>query len=98
MTITRRQFDLGINDTIHRWMREAYRLLAEHRDQAYSDAEIQGRVQADQASWGDLSLALRTLVKVAAIESRLVDGTTYYAYWHDMHTDNWEQNFEDVKI
>lgn len=97
MTITRRQFDLGINDDIHGWMQQAYLLLAEHRDQAYSETEIQGRVQANPASWKDLSVALQTLVKLAAIESRLVKGTAYYAYWNDMHTDSWEQNFEDVK-
>ena len=94
MTITRRQFDLGINDNIHGWMREAYRLLAEHRDQAFSEAEIQGRAQANPLSWEDLKVALETLVKLNAIQSRMVKNTPYFAYWHDMDTDNWEQNPE----
>ncbi len=40
MPITRRQFELGIDDTIAEWITKVHALLAESRDQAFTLVEI----------------------------------------------------------
>jgi len=40
MPITRRQFDLGIDNRIEGWMRKIHAFLAEHKDEAFNAAEL----------------------------------------------------------
>ena len=47
MPITRRQFELGIDDTIAEWMRKVHALLAHNRDQAFSEQEINDAFKDD---------------------------------------------------
>ncbi len=45
MPITRRQFELGIDDCIAHYMELAHTLLAEHREQAFTFEEIFASLQ-----------------------------------------------------
>lgn len=40
MPITRRQFELGIDDTLVSWMTRIHAFLSENRQQAYAEGEI----------------------------------------------------------
>ena len=40
MPITRKQFELEINSKTSEWMRKIHKLLAEHKDQAFSAKEL----------------------------------------------------------
>ena len=103
MPLSRRQFDLGVNDEGERLMREAYEMLADRRDLAYSREEIReallGRdlrsVAVDTISKHSLNddehlrRALAVLVGIGALEQREVRGTPYYAFLQEFDTGTW---------
>ena len=89
MGITRRQFDLGINEAVDELMRSTYQILGRHQDEAFSESEIRHSLGAEVRQ-RDLELALGTLIKVHAVEKRLVHNTPYYAYGREMDEETWE--------
>ena len=93
MPITRRQFELGINDDIEEWMREAHAFFSMRRDEAFSTGEIAQNLEADSKAGGtrDLRRGLEALERVLAIQKRVVRGKTYYAFWHEMNPETWEE-------
>ena len=92
MPITKRQFDLGIDEDIQSWMQKIYALLSNNRESAYSTQEIRESVVGDvyqAATLNSLDQALSALVKISAIEKRTVDSTHYYAFGWEFDTDSW---------
>ena len=47
MPITRRQFELGIDDTLVSWMTRLHAFLSENRQQAYTQGEITNALADD---------------------------------------------------
>jgi len=45
MPITRKQFDLGIDSEIERWMREVHEYLGQNRDMAYSASDLDAALE-----------------------------------------------------
>jgi hypothetical protein len=85
MPITRKQFELGINDPIEEAMKLAHSFLADNRDRAFSQAEI-GRAIGIRTpdDLSTLEAALGKLVALHAAHARrigpLLETETYYAY------------------
>ena len=90
--ITPRQFDLGINDDIEEWMRQAYAFLSVRRDQASTAREIAQNLEAGTtpAAARDLRHVVQALERALAIQKRIVRNSNYYAFWHEMNTQSWE--------
>lgn len=92
MPITRKQFDLGIDHLIERWMLKIHELLSQHRDKAYSEEELKAALSYLPIAEGTIAelahvkrrhpaeAALEKLVELGAIEARIVESKTYYAY------------------
>ena len=110
MPLTRRQFELGIDDELETTMRGIYNLLHGHRNLAYSIDELEiefiGQPRED-VSGGPvinvvavrkLSRALRLLVELGAVAKRTVDVTDYYAFLRRFDTRTWEEDLSDVRV
>ena len=94
MPITRRQFELGINQHVEKLMRSAYDLLASHTEEAFDDDEIATVIGLDKNNPPQqqaLELALETLLHVLAIEERVVAGARYYSHKKRIDTEAWER-------
>lgn len=103
MPITKRQFELRINEEIGKWMVAVYSYLADHKDLAYSSAEIRdvmantlGRPRILDDDRGGvavrtdiLGIALDRLVGTGAVQERVVAGGNYYSFYHEFDTDTW---------
>ena len=92
MPITKRQFDLGIDEVIQSWMQKIYALLSNNRESAYSSQEIRESLPGDAHQGVNLSsfeYALNALVKISAIDKRTVDSTDYYAFGSEFDTSSW---------
>ena len=93
MPLTKRQFDLGIDEEGEEWMRQVYLLLAEHRDLAYSFEELKetvlggGITASTQAS--KFNRALEVLAEIGALDKGEVDRTDYYAFLQEFDTGTW---------
>lgn len=99
MPLTRRQFELGIDEEIEAWMQQVYHLLANIRDLAYSELELRQNILGEggrvaHVTQGErkakFQRALDVLVFVEAIERRQVDGSDYYAFAREFDTSSWE--------
>ena len=94
MPLTRRQFELGINEEAEDWMRQAYQSLEQHRDLAYSAKELAEDILGDAAASynksNKLERALDVLAEIGAVDKGKVDGTDYYAYLQDFDTGTWK--------
>ena len=93
MPLTKRQFELGIDEEGEEWMRQVYRLLAEHRDLAYSTEELEeailgAEVMAAADSW-KFTHALEILAEIGAVDRRQVDRSEYHAFLQDFDTGTW---------
>lgn len=99
MPIPKRQLELGIDSEDEDWMRQAYQLLAEHRDLAYSSCELEEAILGTEASSGrsdKLNHALDVLVEIGAFEKAKVRGTDYYAFREEFDTNTWERDLSKV--
>ena len=92
MPLTRRQFELGIDDEIENWMRQIYDLMANHRDLAYSSHEISQVVLGESPQLlklETLPLALNVLTEIGALDERKVAGMYYYKFRQAFDTNTW---------
>lgn len=93
MPITRRQFELGIDNLIEQWMRNVHQLLAANQDKAYSEEELKAAFGsilpsavgtltdlAHSEHHHPLRTALEKLIELDAIDARVLDSVVYYTY------------------
>ncbi len=95
MPLTKRQFELGIDSEAEDWMRQAYRLLIEHRDLAYSAHELEQAILGIEESFdkvNKLNRALDVLAEIGAVDKGEVEGTEYYAFRVEFDTSTWERD------
>ena len=93
MPLTRRQFDLGIDEEIENWMRQVYELLENHRDLAYTSEELREAVlgQAkDSSKVEKFGRSLDVLAGISAVDKRWLNETEYYAYLREFDTGTWK--------
>ncbi len=99
MPIPKRQLELGIDSEAEDWMRQAYQLLAEHRDLAYSSGELEEAFLGTEASSGrsdKLNHALDVLAEIGAFDKANVRGKDYYAFREEIDTTTWERDLSKV--
>jgi hypothetical protein len=99
MPLSKRQFDLGVDDEGEEWMRQAYRLLAEHRDLAYSAEELEDTILGDEVPSSKsqkFGQVFDTLAEIGAVDKGVVDGTIYYVFVYDFDTKTWEPDLSKV--
>lgn len=95
MPITKRQFDLGIDNVVQEWMERVYDHLRAHRDQAFSLDDLAGFFQpkADPSDpfspRARMGGAVEVLHSLGAIERRVVRSQNYYAFFHEFDKDSW---------
>ena len=95
MSLTRRQFEIGVESETERWMYRIYAFLSENSHLAFTAAELFQNLASDEfhdqtrSEW-----ALDALVDVWAVEIGLVAGVKYYAYYQDMDTAAWRPRQE----
>ena len=93
MPLTKRQFQLGIDQEIENWMRQIYGFLAEDREHAYSGEELFKKVVGERwhsALQAKLDQALTVLVGIGTVELREVVGIPYYKFYHEADQTTWE--------
>ena len=93
MPLTRRQFELGIDEESENWMRQVYELLENQRHLAYSSEELREAVlgQAkDSSKVEKFGRALDVLAEISAVDKRWLDETEYYAYLQEFDTGTWK--------
>ncbi len=91
MPITRRQFELAIDDHIVAWMKRIHEFLLSRREKAFTRLELiralgivkeneflKDLSHAEAAQVKSFDEALGTLVDMGAADKRLVRGTPYY--------------------
>ncbi len=99
MPISKRQLELGIDSEAEEWMRQAYRLLAENRDLAYSTRELQESIlgmEFPDAMLLKFAAVLDILAETGAADKGVVDETDYYIFRHTIDTDTWERALAKV--
>lgn len=92
MPITRRQFELGIDNRVNELMIKVYELLESNRDQAYSLAEILENLRLTPVVYPVtdlLRIAIKTLTQIGAIEVSEVTNVNYYAFCQAVDKDTW---------
>jgi hypothetical protein len=93
MPLTKRQFDLGVDEEGENIMRQVYELLAAHSDLAYSIQElhdaIRGPLLVDTRWTGRVMRAVEVLVGIGAVEEREVAGNVYFAFLQEFDTGTW---------
>ncbi len=92
MPLTKRQFELGVDEEGEALMREIYGLLASNSDLAYSFKELQSAVLGKPtpvSRIGRFKRAADALVAIGAAESRKVAKTDYYAFLQEFDTGTW---------
>ena len=81
MPITRKQFELGIDEDIEEWMKKIHEFLSEKNDQAFNISEVLEQFEVREASEKHkVELALDKLVEMRSIGERMIKYTTYYSY------------------
>ena len=93
MPLTRRQFELGIDEECEGWMRQVYEILEDNRHLAYSSEELRKSVLSDDQSSAKaqkFSHALDVLTQISAVDMRWFDDIDYYAYLQDFDTGTWK--------
>jgi hypothetical protein len=99
MPLTKRQFELGIDSEAEGWMRQAYRLLAENRDLAYSALELREAILGTGVLYSKqtkLDRALDVLAELGAADKGTIDNTDYYAFRVEFDTNTWERELAKV--
>jgi Fe2+ or Zn2+ uptake regulation protein len=95
MPLTKRQFELRIDEEMEDWMRQVYHLLNNHRDLAYSSEELCQAVlgkSRDLSASEKLHRSLDALARIGAVERREVHETAYYAFSMAFDTQTWTPN------
>ena len=101
MPLTRRQFELGVDEEGEHWMRQVYQLLAGHRELAYSYDEIGQAVLGTPVpleKMDKLGRSLAVLVRIGSVDKADVGGKDYYTFYQDFDTDTWEPDLGDYSI
>ena len=97
MPITRRQFDLGVDDAIEERMRDVCSFLGNHRSEAYRFREMeQALAIIGPGDRRTLKASLLTLERVGAIQQRKVRPGSYSAFWHEVDAETWEARITEV--
>ena len=94
MPLTKRQFELEIDEEIENWMRGVYDLLVNHRDLAYSDRELRDAVLGEHLRYETerkFLRALEVLVEIEAIEARRVHSNDYFAFLYERDIHTWKR-------
>ena len=86
MPLTKRQFELGVDEEGEALMRRVYDLLVGHPELAYSSVELEEMVvgKESEKSW-DLERAVEVLVELGAllVDFLLEDGANFFrSYLH----------------
>ena len=92
MPISKRQFELGIDEDIQVWMRKVYEMLSHDRESAYSYEELVDSFLGDTFSSRQRDYfrrALEVLVEVGAVVMRWVTDTDYYAFRREVNAESW---------
>ena len=94
MPLTKRQFDLGVDEEGESLMRRVYDLLAAHPELAYSLEEFEeaflGQVNLPGPKLGKFRRAVEVLVEIGAVDQREVAGVGYYAILQEFDTNTWK--------
>jgi len=97
MPITKRQFELGIDEDIQSRMHQIYDLLAANRDLAYSSEELRHKLLGDSydsSQKANQERALDVLAQIGALDKRWVADTAYFAFDQEFDTDSWQPKIE----
>ena len=92
MPLTRRQFELGVDEEDEALMRQVYELLAGHPELAYSHQELETAVLGEPAALTELGKfrrAVKVLVGIGAVDQREVAQTDYYGFLREFDTATW---------
>ena len=98
MPITKRQFELGIDEDIQSWMQKIYARLSTNRELAYSAEEVQEGLLHDTRQVQTLEKAgtmhkiyraLDVLVEIGAVDKRSVADTGYFAFGSEFDHNSW---------
>ncbi len=90
MSLTKRQFEIGIGPETEQWMHRLYAYLSENRHLAFTAPELFELLASDEFNDKTRSeWALDALVDVYAIEFGKVAGAVYYTYYQEMNTADW---------
>ena len=83
MPITRRQFDLGIDEKLEDWMRRIHSFLSARRAEAFSESELIAALGAQEKGllFGD---AVAKLAEIGAVETRKVGDAYYFVFKRDL--------------
>lgn len=92
MPLTKRQFELRIDEEGENLMRQVYELLAVHPELAFSRQELEEAVLGAPipvTKLGKFRRALKVLLGIGAVDQREVAGTDYYAFLQEFDTNTW---------
>ena len=92
MPLTKRQFELGIDEESEALMREIYGLLAANHGLAYSIRELRESVIGSPlpvSRSSKFKRAVEALVGIGAVDLRKVAKTDYYAFLQEFDTGTW---------
>lgn len=93
MPLSRRQFELRVDEEGENLMRQVYELLAGNPDFAYSHKELQKAVLGTPTPvtrLGKFKRSVEALVGIGAVDVRKVARTNYYAYLREFDTGTWK--------
>lgn len=94
MSITKLQFEMGIDGGIEALMVALYDFLEEHQDTAYAEEELYQQFGvSDPGTYIDtshLDIALQKVVETGAVEARSVANSTYYAFLQKIDKATWK--------
>lgn len=98
MPLTKRQFELGVDEEGENIMRQVYELLAAHSELAYSLQEIQDAILGQGFSPlrmktldmpGKVQRAVQVLVGLGAVDQREVGAADYFGFLQKFDTGTW---------
>ena len=90
MPLSKRQFELGIDEEGEQYMRQIYRLLADNRELAYSFDELEsGAIGAASTQPSKFIRAVEVLAEIGAMDVREVDLIDYYAFRQEFDAGTW---------
>ncbi len=83
MPITRKQFELGVDEEITDFMRKIHGFLSVHKNEAYNIDEISNMVLGGPNPFITLKIrrALDKLVEIDAVQERTIKDNKYYAFF-----------------
>ncbi len=93
MPLTRRQFDLGVDEIGENLMRKVYELLAANRELAYSYDELRHAILGQPTpvkKLGQFRRAVDALVGIGAVDLRRVARKNYFAFLQEFDTGTWK--------